>query len=236
MNNNIQLTPLQMIEKVEDARAVENLMGKLMFLMCYRRHGDAWNTLFSTAEDVTLTLNNGKFIGREAVKSWFVDYQDAISAKANSLMRERYPEELGKLPESETWGAGYNSMSNATTPIVEIAADRKTAKGVWYNYGEMTEVNDTSVAAFWHMGRFAADFLNEDGQWKIWHLQMFDDFITPVGKKYGTPTGQITVSGVEAPAFTVEEEFFHVHDKDRTSPRKPEMPVPYGTFAETFSY
>jgi len=231
-----EFSPLEKIERLEDLRAVENIMGKLVFLMSYRRYSDAWETLWCKENEPTLTLNDGKYVGTEAVKSWFVDYQNAITAKANALMRERYPKELGSLSEAETFGAGFNEVLNATTPLIELAYDRETAKGVWYCYGEQTVVTDDGLAAYWNMGRYGADFVKENGVWKLWHLQFFTDFVTPVGQKFNNVKGNISVSGIEPPAYSEEGVFFTALSKETASLRKPEMPVEYKTFAETFSY
>lgn len=59
-----------------------------------------------------------------------------------------------------------------TTGLVEIAEDRKTAKGVWYTPGAIGMGG--SVQGMWE--RYAIDFVNENGVWKIWHLHVYTDF------------------------------------------------------------
>jgi hypothetical protein len=59
-----------------------------------------------------------------------------------------------------------------TTGVVEVAEDRKTAKGVWYTPGAIGMGG--SVQGMWE--RYGIDFVNENGVWKIWHLHVYTDF------------------------------------------------------------
>lgn len=84
-------------------------------------------------------------------------------------------------------GAGHEwAMHTNTTPVIEVAGDGKTAKGLWYSpgMGLMARVSGAGASTggvfFWE--KYGGDFILEDGQWKIWHLQMAYDF-TP-----GLPT------------------------------------------------
>ena len=61
-----------------------------------------------------------------------------------------------------------------TTPIVELAGDGKTARGVWWCPVPMTlRGEDGSEEALWAWGNIAADFLLCGDAWKIWHLHYF---------------------------------------------------------------
>ncbi|MDB9822197.1 nuclear transport factor 2 family protein [Deltaproteobacteria bacterium] len=113
-----------------------------------------------------------------------------------------YPE-VKNIPEN--LGAGHEfAMHTNTTPIIEIAGDGKTAKGIWYSpgIGLSTHIEGNNVSAggtfFWE--KYGADFVKEDGEWKIWHCQMFYDFtpsfpesmtrnLIPGGSQGGPPAG-----------------------------------------------
>ena len=59
-------------------------------------------------------------------------------------------------------------MHCMTTPIIEVAKDGETAKGLWLMYGaETMKKEDGKVSAYWAAGQFAMDFIKEDGEWKI---------------------------------------------------------------------
>lgn len=73
-------------------------------------------------------------------------------------------------PREQTKG-GFQFHAT-TTGVVEIAEDRKTAKGVWYTPGAIGQ--GRNLQGMWE--RYGIDFVNENGVWKIWHLHVYTDF------------------------------------------------------------
>lgn len=84
------------------------------------------------------------------------------------------------------------------TPIVQVAADGKTAKGTWCSPGYETHLwsgDDDLVAPgttpdaarhkerklepVWCWGKYAIDFVKEDGEWRFWHFKWFRTFMIP---------------------------------------------------------
>ena len=85
-----------------------------------------------------------------------------------------------------------------TTPMVEIAEDGRTAKGVWIAAGVESglmspeqaaaaptflfekaeasgnEVHGKKVWAHWVQMKYGVDFIRQDGEWKIWHFRCFE--------------------------------------------------------------
>jgi hypothetical protein len=72
---------------------------------------------------------------------------------------------------------GQLHMHSMFTPVIEIAADGKTAQGVWDSFGP--SVQTVAAGTGWLWVKYGVDFIKEDGQWKIWHLQVFPIFNTP---------------------------------------------------------
>ena len=228
------LSVLQKADAVEDARAIENVMGSYTFLNCYKR----FTTIFEdywTTNDPVLTLNDRRYTGAEAVKAYVLDYGNAQTEWANNVMRSLYPEELAGRTDEEIWGVGSNTVLTFTTPLVEVALDGQTAKGLWYVMGETTEVYSDGPKAAWNFGRCAVDFVKEAGRWKIWHMWMCTDFETPVGGNWTRDTIPAR-EGVEVPAPTETGVFYSSWTPDYVSLVNPPMPEPYDTFANTFSY
>ena len=224
---------LHMADVVEDTTAIANIMGAFTFLNCYKQHKrqfENWST-----NEPTITLNEGKYVGYEAVKAFFVDYNEAQTRWANETMRKLFPEELGGKSDEEIWAVGSNTVLNFTTPLIEVAFDGQTAKGMWYVYGSTTEVYSTGPKAAWNFGRCAVDFIKEDGVWKIWHMTMFTDIQCPVGGNWGKDK-MYPHEGVEIPAPTVKEHYYTGYGEDFLSLVEPPLPEPYDTFANTFSY
>jgi len=65
--------------------------------------------------------------------------------------------------------------------VIEIAEDRQTAKGVWYTNGAIGGASNKSGM----YERYAIDFANENGEWKIWHLHVYTDFSYQMGSGGG---------------------------------------------------
>jgi hypothetical protein len=104
-------------------------------------------------------------------------------------------------------GAGNEYvMHTQETPVIEVAGDGKTAKGLWYSIGIGVRPNVKSDSTYtksteWMWEKYAVDFIREDGKWKIWHLvNMMDEppLTSPVtasltgdaGGRGGAPGGQ----------------------------------------------
>lgn len=224
---------LHMADVVEDTTAIANIMGAFTFLNCYKQHKRQFENW--SHNEPTITLNDGKYVGYEAVKAFFVDYHEAQTRWANETMRKLFPEKLGGKSDEEIWAVGSNTVLNFTTPLIEVAFDGQTAKGMWYVYGSTTEVYSTGPKAAWNFGRCAVDFVKEDGVWKIWHMTMFTDIQCPVGGNWGKDK-MYPHEGVEIPEPTVKEHYYTGYGEDFLSLVEPPLPEPYDTFANTFSY
>ena len=224
---------MHMAQIVEDIRIIERIMGRFTFLNCYKRHTEQFAEWSSN--EPTLTLNNGKYVGYEAVKSFMVDYNNAQTKWANEVMRKLHPEELGGKSDEEIWAVGSNTVLTFTTPLIEVALDGHTAKGLWYVFGTTTEVYSEGPKAMWNMGKCGVDFIKEDGNWKIWHLNLVTDMACPLDGNWGTDA-PYAHEGVELPAPTEKGKFYESYSKEYVSSLTPKLPIPYDTFANTFSY
>jgi len=71
---------------------------------------------------------------------------------------------------------GQLHMHSMLTPIIEVAADGKTAQGVWDSFGPNISSGDGESSWLWV--KYGVDFIKEDGDWKIWHMQVFPMFNT----------------------------------------------------------
>jgi len=167
-------------------------------------------------------------------------------------MSKIYPG-LENVPEN--LGAGYEwAMHTQTTPIIEIAGDGKTAKGLWYSPGISVggTVIDGKVETRggWFWEKYGVDFVKENGKWKIWHIGMYYDNTPPGWGATGGQPGQAEAAAVGAKPEDLEEiptigglEMSRPNPdpykawSPTTVPRiQPGFPEPYYTFSETFSY
>lgn len=90
-----------------------------------------------------------------------------------------------------------------TSPVIEVASDGQSAKGVWITAGvesglaapanaekapeaffEDSTVNGQRVWAHWTFARHHLDFLKQDGEWRIWHFRTVELARAPFGKDW----------------------------------------------------
>jgi SnoaL-like domain len=92
---------------------------------------------------------------------------------------------------------GQFQFHTVTSGVVEIAEDRKTAKGVWYTPGAIG-MGGTTLQGMWE--RYGIDFVNENGAWKIWHLHVYTDFGYSMTSGSSTGAGGAPPGGGAPPA------------------------------------
>jgi len=80
-------------------------------------------------------------------------------------VRKVFVEVLGKLYNYK----GNLALHELTTPVIEIAKDGKTAKGMWYTWGANTFYDPKKGSVpIWQALRYNHIFVKEDGLWKFW--------------------------------------------------------------------
>ncbi len=183
--------------------------------------------------------------------TFYKDYCEETKAGKLKTLQEinkLYPE-IEVKPENIGVGS-WSGGNQPTNPIIEVAGDGKTAKGMWNSNGPglNTSVRDGKlvVSGMWFWRSYYVDFVKEEGKWKIWHIQMIYDLTMPLG---GGNDYLLDFSKYEAhaPAVTAFEPGSGYSSNPnpyqdwsplrlpQTSQRPP-MPEPYYTFSETFSY
>lgn len=231
-----------LVERWEDQRTIKNLMGKYVNCLLLNRQGEVFDHFFSKRKDVCLTFNDGSYIGPQAVAEYFaaVVERNRLSAK---LLQQRLPEKLGDKSDEELYGMGPFHVMPLTAPVIEVARDGETAKGLWFCLGCNAEVTSRGPESSWTWGYFAADFVYEDDDWKIWHLQYLNDVDSLCGQSWGrevTPYPELPEFAVlkdfRLPAYTVSECVRPLYSPGRALIPTPRIPEPYDTFADTFSY
>jgi hypothetical protein len=91
--------------------------------------------------------------------------------------------------------------------------------------------------------KFAVDFVNEDGQWKIGHYHILPHFNTSYDKSWVESSVEMEKMFASMPPEALEAfapkgpvtayHAYSVHEPPAFDPKPPE---PYFTFSETFSY
>lgn len=233
---------LQLTERFEDRREIKNLMGKYVTSCLLCRENTLVDELFCSRDDITLGFNNGYYVGREAVKGYFQAVCDA-TAKKSKCLQKIFPEQLGKLSEEELYGVGPFKAEPLTSPYVQIAGDGQTAKAIWMVEGSITDITEKGPVTNWSWGYYAADFIKEDGQMRLWHVLRVEDVHCPNGVNWGMPENNFPelpefaeLKDIQLPAPNHPAAVYETFSADRCSAKTPRIPEPYTTFAETFSY
>lgn len=154
-----------------------------------------------------------------------------------------------------------------TTPVIEVAKDGNTAKGVWVMAGcesglstheeaqkmpdfmfSPQEVQGKKVWAHWVWCKYAVDFLNQDGEWKIWKFRCYELSRAPYEENwisfaeknthafeldlmyFGDDGLPVFMPPADAPAANP----YSPYRPDTKQTLTPEPPVPYDTHSGDF--
>lgn len=229
-------TDREMITLILDKEEIQKVMSRRSFYIAndWRRKelDDLWVQQPENKKTASYGSNYGYYVGMSDIARWYV----------TDTTRRRF-EELKPYCDADpsieyddkNLGIGLSMFHPIGTPYIYVAEDRKTARAMFYSIGEDTYgAND----AFWLNEKVAIDFANENGQWKIWHLVVSNDFCCRPGvpfsalpvyakdgedmpaKWFGTPTLPMQT---HEPAWNWADDY-------------PAIPKPYDTFDEKDSY
>ena len=205
------------------------------------RHADEMDAIWAqktpglAMEEAVL---NGRYVGLEAVRGYYVDFFERFFQQGLEEMRKIYPEVETEPGSSMPFGVQL--LHTLTTPIIEVAEDRETAKAVWLSPGYVTAPAGGRLQAFWHWDRYAvisrakrasgrsgtsgwgpisAPRTRRAG-WRRLSTPRASSWIACLGVPSPTHPATLSMGGTALPAGGFV----------------PLPPLPYRTFSETFSY
>lgn len=212
---------------------IQNCMGRYAYMHTGGLHTECMECFAVGDPDLSIEIGPmGKFVGPDA--AYRVYHLGHNAGEGNRL--------------------GFLAEHTLTTPVIEVADDLKTAKAIWISPGHETAVDPVNgPEPQWMWGRYAMDFKNVDGEWKIWHFQMFGtfrcDFDTPWTqtepcdrrlKLFESRDAQgeaeelgDMVGAMGRPDFPTS--FMEEYAPDRAMKMWPAPPEPYATFEGTRS-
>jgi hypothetical protein len=119
--------------------------------------------------------------GYDAIWQFYVLNKEKSNQQILDKISKIYPE-IENKPENLGIGGEWASHTQSTA-IIEVAGDGKTAKGIWESPGlhMQAQIGDSKVSkqGGWFWEKYAADFVKEDGKWKIWHIAMYYENTAP---------------------------------------------------------
>lgn len=81
----------------------------------------------------------------------------------------------------EEYNKGTIRMHALTTPVIEVAKDGKSARGVWicpgYETSKRGPVGEENFRCDWAWMKYGCDFILTDAGWKILHLHVYGLFM-----------------------------------------------------------
>jgi hypothetical protein len=159
---------LRLARRAHDRGEIENLFNRYMY----------FHNAFQDERIIPLWVRPGTpgIRARYTNAGQYTDYDSVIR------YHEGRPKPVGKL-----------ILHYTTTPVIEVAEDGETAKGVWIMAGCESGLTDPEVAkdspaymyspgevqgqkvwAHWVWCKYALDLLRQDGEWKIWKFRCYE--------------------------------------------------------------
>jgi hypothetical protein len=227
------------IEKLEAVHEIQNLMGRLTYMYEGGEYELMLDQFAKKTPGITAEMAAfGRAEGKEDVRKVIVEFWQEQYKRHEKEMRRRYPDD-----SNETGRNGILDLQALSSPVVEVSDDLLTAKGMWYAPTVATEFHPGEDMPSGHNVwlKFAVDFVNEDGQWRIWHYHILPSFNTPVGKSWVESSiameemmASLPPDALPKPLGPVTDyHAYSVHEPPVNSPRPPEA---YTKFSETYSY
>jgi len=212
-----------------DLHEINNLMSLHAWYHAASMNDVELDEIWSKRDDIVWAQNSGYWIGPKSIRAYYGPKVSRESTKGSFVWH------------------------TITTPVIEVAADRQTAKGVWYTPGV---VGGFESGFNWMFEKYGVDFILEDGVWKVWHMHVYTDTAWPLGGKItaggggpapgGAPTPAAEAVGSEGDAGGGMQMPMNGPDKAEQNYKElspeteivlvPKPPVPYKTWSETWSY
>lgn len=181
-------------QRALDIQAVENLMSRHVLYHCYGEHRaemeEIWVQEPANQATASFGQNQGYYVGYDAIWEAYVEGHDSSWLETAKAQAEKLGIDISDMTDEEileTYGGmGQLLLHVTTTAIIEVAEDGQTAKGYWYSPGMIAE-SGQSANTIWEA--YGADFIKENGEWKLWHLHMYTDFMCAFGDTFTSTSG-----------------------------------------------
>lgn len=232
-------------ERLQDINKLQNLMSKEAYLFEAHLHEERLKLVAQKTPGVTIEWGlRGVFEGFEGARRTMIEIEQSFERSHGAGMRKAFPD-----VDFSSDTAGMLETQLVGTPVIEVAADGKTARGVWVSLMAIgkTHEEDPKPKAQWLWWKSAVDFVKEDGEWKIWHYLKNPLFLAPYDKDW--VENSLSLPPVPAPGTSKGLPGSHGGNPNRPPTRlydpyritrepkyEPRPPEPYEKFDEKDSY
>lgn len=241
---------------------IENLMALHSYYHGANMNSNELEDIWSKEQpgEVSWQQNFGFWKSMPHMYKYYGEGHDVTGEYLRQQIIEAHPELKDELmdPSVDVRRLVEMPMHTLTTSIVEVAEDGMSAKGLWYTPGYALRRNymEGTASACWMWEKYGADFVWENGQWKFLHIQIGMDIMANYGESWADPKPP------RAPAPKKEPEKdkdgkelkkapsmggglsqppdgpgkYTIYSRTRVPMEYPQIPEPYETLSETFSY
>lgn len=159
----------------------------------------------------------GVYEGREGIKRLYGGYFPSTCE--------------GKDPQEER-------LQAMEVPIIKVAKDCRTVKGIWVCPGYITTVDGDGKKGYWSWQKCACDFIVTEQGLKIWHFHVYGLFESLYGTTETLPSGTIRYSKEIPEKFAPDAPPTTRFDLSRESiyPYEPAVPAAYTVFDSDYAY
>ena len=166
--------------RADDYRQITNaMMGHIYSYYNHSERQDLKDYWVQSRDDIVYAHNDRAYTGRDGVWEYYIDGTDASKRSYAEAARKNY-----HVDTPEGAAAGYRVIHVLGSPYIEIAADRKTAQGIWMSFSFMSNIGtDGTGNPSYVLQRFSGEFLREADKWRLWHIRDYTD----VHMKIDTP-------------------------------------------------
>jgi hypothetical protein len=238
------------VQRARDIQEIQNVMARRAFYHSIG-HNEQELDLWAKKHPIRWAQNQGCWIGMPSLKRYYDDTNRKMQAAELERLSKGNPA-IKNIPENRF--IGNTILHLLTTPIIEVADDGETAKGLWYTPGIILSPGDGKTPeGNWIWERYGVDFIREGSQWTILHVQVNTDFMSPIGSPLQTKRGESAATmgkegaapapmpgpaaaGINIPGPDIAKPTYEEYSVTRVPTITPRLPVPYRTLSETFEY
>lgn len=224
----------ELIVRIMDKEAIKKLMARRAFYYANnqrrRELDELWVSTREYRDSASYGRNWGYYVGMDSIANYYVLEHTKKQYADLAAIHENDPT---VAVDNRNLGWGCTAFHTVTTPMLYIAGDGKTARGLWYSAGQETIMQaDGTAKAYWTMDNMSADFVKENGSWKIWRLVVCSDFFVEAGTDFKTGTLEpLTGPDPFRDEFGTPDIPMTVHNpRYNLSDNYPPMPLPYETY------
>jgi len=168
--------------RAQDAIEIQNVMNWHVMYHCYGEHRaellNIWVQEPENQATASFGQNQGFMVGYGSIWDAYVEGHDTSWLSSAKRYCQQNNIDITGWTDDQILdvygGVGQLLLHVTTTAIIEVARDGQTAKAFWYSPGMIAE-SGSSGNTIWEA--YGADFVKENGVWKMWHLHMFTDFM-----------------------------------------------------------